>query len=341
VQLEGVREGKPLRVRAGRVIDASGPRGFIHRTLGIAEAEFADYPATCAAYSHFTGVARWDEIFPYKDAPYPPDDAAVHHLFDGGWMWVLRFDNGLTSAGVVLDDPPPAGACEPEAMWARTLGRFPSLAVQFAAARPALPMRAIPRMAYRTSRCVGEGWAMLPMAAGFVDPLFSTGFALSLLGIERLAGVVELGSGPGLWEAYGGEVLADLDATASLIGAAHRVLGDPEGFRAVAMGYFAAVSFAETWRRLGKTPPSAFLLRDDPRFAEVRACWADAGRIPGGELHERVRRAVEPVNITGLCDAGKRNWYPVDARDLLDNAHRLGASAEEIAAMLRRAGFTA
>jgi tetracycline 7-halogenase / FADH2 O2-dependent halogenase len=28
------------------------------------------------------------------------DDAAVHHVFDGGWIWVLRFNNRITSARV-------------------------------------------------------------------------------------------------------------------------------------------------------------------------------------------------------------------------------------------------
>ena len=31
---------------------------------------------------------------------------------------------------------------------------------------------------------------MLPSAAGFVDPLLSTGFALNLMGIERLAQII-------------------------------------------------------------------------------------------------------------------------------------------------------
>ncbi len=36
--------------------------------------------------------------------PYPIDDAAVHHVFDGGWIWVLKFNNGITSAGVAATD---------------------------------------------------------------------------------------------------------------------------------------------------------------------------------------------------------------------------------------------
>ena len=69
--------------------------------------------------------------------PYPCDAAALHHVLDGGWMWVLRFDNGVTSAGFSLDpEVHPMRADEtPEQEWARLLGTYPSLARQFAAHR--------------------------------------------------------------------------------------------------------------------------------------------------------------------------------------------------------------
>ena len=37
----------------------------------------------------------------------------------------------------------------------------------------------------------GDGWAMLPSAAGVIDPLLSTGFPLTLLGIGRLVDLLE------------------------------------------------------------------------------------------------------------------------------------------------------
>src|SRR5688572_3308722 len=112
--LRGTRRGSPVRVRAGFVVDASGPRGFLSRALGIEERGFDGYPQTQALYSHFVGVARCDEMpdfapshsgtFARSHPPYPIDDAALHHVFDGGWMWVLRFGNGITSAGIAVDD---------------------------------------------------------------------------------------------------------------------------------------------------------------------------------------------------------------------------------------------
>ena len=201
VALSGTRRGAPVRMRAGFVVDASGPRGFLGRALNIPEPGFDGYPSTQALYSHFTDVARCDEMpeFGCEGAkvrgcegavpPYPIDDAALHHLFDGGWMWVLRFGNGVTSAGIAvvdalaqelkLSDGAPA--------WERFLARFPSIAAQFADARPTREFTWMPRLAYRASVASGERWAMLPSAAAFIDPLFSTGIPLTLLGIERIA----------------------------------------------------------------------------------------------------------------------------------------------------------
>jgi hypothetical protein len=63
--------------------------------------------------------------------PYPVDDAAVHHIFDGGWIWVLRFANGITSAGAAAS----FSLGEGEAAWRRLVDRFPAIRRQFARPR--------------------------------------------------------------------------------------------------------------------------------------------------------------------------------------------------------------
>ncbi len=47
--LTGTRQGQSLRVRARFVVDASGPRGFLSRTLGIGNRGFDGYPANTGA----------------------------------------------------------------------------------------------------------------------------------------------------------------------------------------------------------------------------------------------------------------------------------------------------
>src|SRR5690606_35486269 len=121
-------------------------------------------------------------------APYPPDDAALHHVFPGAWIWVLRFNNGITSAGAALTDALAAdiGAADGAPAWARLLDRLPSVREQFRESRATRPFIHAPRIAFCCSDVGGRSWALLPSAAGVIDPLLSTGFQLALLGIERL-----------------------------------------------------------------------------------------------------------------------------------------------------------
>ena len=184
----------PSGSRAGFVIDASGPRGFLHRALGLEEAPRRWLPPTQGLYTHFEGVERWDRLRPSPELPpYPIDDAALHHVFPGGWIWMLRFNNGLTSAGAALTDPVAAalGAADGAAAWSRLLATLPSVADQFRSARAVLPFVHAPRVAFRSARVAGPGWALLPSAAGVIDPLLSTGFPLTLLGILRLVDLLE------------------------------------------------------------------------------------------------------------------------------------------------------
>src|SRR5688500_9601510 len=61
------RHGAPaLRVCASFVVDASGPHGFLARRLKIPEPGFDRYPATQALFSHFTDVARCDQLPDYS-----------------------------------------------------------------------------------------------------------------------------------------------------------------------------------------------------------------------------------------------------------------------------------
>ena len=47
------------------------------------------------------------------------------------------------------------------------------------------------RLQRRIERCFGDGWAALPHTAGFVDPLFSSGIAHSLAGIQKIADLLQ------------------------------------------------------------------------------------------------------------------------------------------------------
>jgi FADH2 O2-dependent halogenase len=352
--LEGERDGQAVHVSAQFVIDASGPRGFLHRALQLGDAPLRWLPPTQGLYTHFEGVGRWDQLHPSAECPpYPMDDAALHHVFPGGWIWVLRFNNGITSAGAALTDPAAAavGAASGAAGWARLLDGLPSVRQQFDGARATIPFVHAPRVAFRSARVAGPGWAMLPSAAGVIDPLLSTGFPLTLLGIVRLLDLLER-TAPGrerdaALAAYERTTLAELDATERLVGAMYATMDDPPLFKRLGLLYFAAASFSEAARRLGRAGLApGFLLSAHPEFGPESAMCASlaAARPRGAErraLEDRIRSAIEPFDTAGLLDESRCDWYPVRAEDLLASAAKLDATRDEILALLERTGILA
>jgi FADH2 O2-dependent halogenase len=330
--------------RAGLLIDATGPRGFLYRSLQLEEFPLPGLPPTEGLYSHFTGVTRSETAG--NDPPYPVDDAAVHHVFDGGWVWVLRFNNGVTSAGVAATRrvAKELALSEGEPAWQRLLERLPGLKAQFKQASACQPFRHMPVISFRTSTIAGKRWAMLPSAAGFVDPLLSTGFALTLTGIERLAHIVaehrDSGDLARQLQSYAEETDGNLLAASQLIGALYANMGDFSAFTALSLLYFAAVSFTETAHRLSKPELApGFLLHQHPSFGPALRALLERAYKPDDTFAADVQRLIEPFNVGGFGDPARHNWYPVRADDLLDARHKLGASREEIVGMLERGGF--
>ena len=349
VRLSGSRDGKPLRVQVRFLIDASGPAGFLHRNLKIPSCVFPTMPPTQGLYTHFEDVCRFADLHPHAQPPYPIDDAAVHHLFAGGWIWVLRFKNGITSAGVAatetlaqqLDFSTGAKA------WEKLLALLPSVREQFQSARAVQPFVHSARLSFRSNHVSGPRWTMLPHTTGFVDPLLSTGIALNLLGIERLAETIGLRNASRFeshLQNHSTKTLAELDFTALIVSALYANLHDFEMFAALSRLYFAAASFSETLRRLGR-PSQGFLLNENWQFASAVREICNASLKEKIEPHVRssllakIRVVIEPFDIAGLNDSARRNWHPVLAEDLLTSRAKLGASESDIHEMLKKAGF--
>lgn len=352
--LTGRRDGQPIRLTAKFVVDASGPRGFLHRALGLQSLDLPDFPLTQAFYGHFSGVGRLEDQRCeriHEMPPYPIDDAAVHHVFDGGWIWVLQFNNGITSAGVAATDSFAARMkfADETRAWNRIVRSIPALKEQFAEARVQRGFTRIPRLSFRSAKIAGKRWAMLPSAAGFVDPLLSTGFPLTLLGVDRLARAIESD-----WDSprftvrlqtYAADTDAELVATGRLIGSLYANMRDFSVFVSLSLLYFAVASFSETARRLKKPHlAQSFLLHDHPSFgpAFIRICNRARmirSKEESNQLSRDILQAIEPFNVMGLGNSKYRNWYPINVQDLFDSAAKVESCEREISGMLRSCGF--
>jgi tetracycline 7-halogenase / FADH2 O2-dependent halogenase len=229
------------------------------------------------------------------------------------------------------------------------LDLIPELRNQFANSQAAQDFFHMPRVSFRSNAVTGKRWALLPSAAGFVDPLLSTGFPLTLLGVSRLAGIIECD-----WDKpefadrlrwYASQTDNELLAAAELIAALYASMGSLATFVSLSMLYFAAASFSESARRLGKPDLApTFLLHDDAHFGPaMRRCFqrvkTECTQLDVDELTREVSQAIEPFNVAGLNNPQRRNWYPVDANDLLDSAAKLRSTKPEVSELLDKCGF--
>ncbi|MDE2689073.1 MAG: FAD-dependent oxidoreductase [Acidobacteriota bacterium] len=336
--------GGPVRLRAGGqaveaglLIDATGGSPL---AAGLGAGEASPRLRTSLVYSHFAGVAPFERAEGWPDSPFPERWSASHHLLEEGWMYQLRFDDGSVSAGFLLTGDPVG---EPEAVFASLLDRYPSLAVQFADSAPLRPVASRSAVAWRRDRAAGRGWLLLPHSYAFVDPMFSTGIAWSLLAVERVADFCRNGLPAAAdLERYGGLVAAEADHIDRLLVAAYRLMPAMDRFTAAAMVYFAAASFDELRQRLLDAPREGwcrqgFLGAGDGRrrlFEELEE--RSAAGAESGSPADWVGPAIERWNLIGLLDPRRCNAYPVDLEDMERRAVRIAAGLGLDAAELRR-----
>ena len=114
-----------LALREIALEESTGRPEVVERVSG-AQANFFD--------AHFEGVGALPAAFTPGTPPFRPEQAAVHHVFDGGWVWVLRFNNGITSAGVVAVDAVAERLKfrSGQEGWLNVLRALPSVGEQFA-----------------------------------------------------------------------------------------------------------------------------------------------------------------------------------------------------------------
>src|SRR6185437_14488734 len=122
---------------------------------------------------------------------------------------------------------------------------------------------------------------------------------LTLFGVGRVGEMLA-----GDWDAEGYSKRTDeeLCATARLIGALYASMSDFPLFARVSLLYFAAATFSETARRLGrKEMASSLLLYGDPVFGPASARLCE--RVKRGEkgLGDEILEAIRSFDVAGLC----------------------------------------
>jgi FADH2 O2-dependent halogenase len=354
--LRGSRDDRPFALQSSFVVDASGPGGFLARTLSIPSDLARTETRSSLLFAHFDDVRLMSDIAPWlATGPYLDDWAAVHHVIDEGWMYSLRFDHGTTSAGFLLTPDglsslSPHGALAPEDLWRKLLDRYPTIGALFADAGPLMPIALRSNIQHRLAHAAGDGWTMMPHAYAFVDPLFSTGIAWGLRGVERLALAFEDAKRRArvpdaeTLARYDAQLAREADQIDRLVAGAYAAMSDFDLFASQAMIYFATVSFSEVKQRLIANHEVAwdgFLGVGDPileplpseSLQRLRAL-RHSDSAERQRFVEWVAESIAPRNVAGLADPARRNLYPVDLDVLVERHGLLGLSREDLVAAL-------
>lgn len=301
-------------LQATWIIDATGPHGSLAPWTQNNDNSHWMRTQTGAVFGHFSGVEPFAAAYHPSD-PFCCDDAAQHHLLNQGWVWMLRFDHGVTSVGWVhpsLNTPRTT-----EDFW-NTIQSHPSLSklMQSATLLEPIKMGTIQRISRCRSHAFGPGWIALPVAYGFVDPLHSTGIAHALSGVCRLAELLQVNTSdvyPKL-EIYQADLESELNWLDTLVAGCYAAQPSFDNFYAFACFYFvAAIEFE---KQLAKDPshwPLGFLQASDGELRETgEAAYQSLlqnsnEQFSKTQFREKVRESIARWNNVGLLDPTNLN----------------------------------
>lgn len=184
------------RYQAAYVVDAGGYKSLLAEQFQLRSHDLRTHSR--GLFTHMIDVPDFHKVSASRQAyglPYRVAEGTLHHIFHGGWLWVIPFDNHrrstnpLCSVGLLLDPRihPVDPALAPAQEFAQFIARFPSIAAQFTAARAVREWSSAPRIQYTSTQVVSDRWALLGHAAGFIDPLYSKGLYTTMMSLGLLA----------------------------------------------------------------------------------------------------------------------------------------------------------
>ncbi len=168
-------------VKTKLIVDASGAKSQLATDLGLRHPEPELKTQTRALFGHFRNVGKLEDVVaPNEEFRYARDAGTIHHCFRGGWIWVIPFDNGITSIGIILDERlyPVNDQLTAQEEFDKVVQLFPTVQAQFEGMEAVRPVIRTGRIQYSCSSLLSEGVILGPNTGGFVDALYSTGFGI-------------------------------------------------------------------------------------------------------------------------------------------------------------------
>jgi flavin-dependent dehydrogenase len=172
--------GGSEQIRARYVIDASGRNSILSAKFKLKKNY--EHLQKVSVFAHYDGMSRAEG----RDGTLTRMVRAIDR-----WFWVIPLSATRTSVGVVLDgDVFKKSGLGPEDFLQQAIEEQPLLMQTMRDAERVTPVRTAADFSYRSTRLTGDRWMLAGDAAGFIDPVFSSGVFLAVLGAEQAADVL-------------------------------------------------------------------------------------------------------------------------------------------------------
>jgi FADH2-dependent halogenase len=169
------------RIRASYLIDCSGRNSVAGNHFKLKKS----YPhlRKFAIYAHYENVDR-----------EPGIDGTLTRMVRARdrWFWMIPLSPSRMSIGLVMDtDDFKKLKKSPEELLEADLRGHPAIRERMTRAVRASEVYSASDYSYRNTRLAGDRWLLAGDAAGFIDPVFSTGVFLAVMSGEDAADAVE------------------------------------------------------------------------------------------------------------------------------------------------------
>lgn len=174
-------DGPGATVEAKYVLDCSGRQTMLGSAYKLKKTY--DHLQKFSVFAHYDNVDR-----------LPGIDATLIRMVRGvdRWFWMIPLTDTRTSIGVVMDTATfRAEKLSPEASLEKFIAEQPLMTERMQKATRVSPVYSAGDYSYRNSTLFGDRWLLAGDAAGFIDPVFSSGVFLAIMSAEKAADTLD------------------------------------------------------------------------------------------------------------------------------------------------------
>lgn len=163
------------------LLDCSGRQAMLGSSFKLKK--IYDHLQKFSVFAHYENVDRADGI-----------DGTLIRMVRGldRWFWMIPLTPTRMSIGVVMDTTTfRAMKLSPEAALEKCVDEQPMVTERMTRAERVSPVYSAGDYSYRNTKFFGNRWLLVGDAAGFIDPVFSSGVFLAIMSAEKAADTLD------------------------------------------------------------------------------------------------------------------------------------------------------